>query len=263
MASAGASGFGDGAVEQRNAVPALEVGGVGQHEVGVGDGLGEVGVGVDDLGDLVVAGGWVLVSEMRQRGGQVHRRVPAHVGHVQEQHIDGVGIAAGGVGDHHVHEAVGGERSFPAEGLVDALRRAGVIDEEVVGPGREAQMRAGQRLAGDHVAELAARLEEGGRLLGVGRLVAEAAGTIDGAEQDLQDVQDARGVEAVGVGRDAAHGVHADGAADHLVVPAAVPVGPGDVEGDLLLEGGMRQLGGDAADGAAGTPLTAAACSGV
>ena len=62
-------------------------------------------------------------------------------------------------------------------------------------------------------------------------------------------MQDARGVEAVGVGRDAAHGVHADRAADHLVVPAAVPVGPGDVEGDLLLEGGMRQLGGDAADG--------------
>ena len=54
------------------------------------------------------------------------------------------------------------------------------------------------------------------------------------------------------MGRDAAHGVHADGAADHLVVAAADPVGPGDVERDLFLEGGMRQLGGDAADGGGG-----------
>ena len=65
-------------------------------------------------------------------------------------------------------------------------------------------------------------------------------------------MQHAGGVEAVGVGGDAAHGVHADGAADHLVVAAAEPVGPGNVEGDLLLEGGMRQLGGDAADGGGG-----------
>ena len=194
----------------------------------------------------------VLVGQVRQRGGQVHGRVPAHVGHVQEQHVDGVGIAARGVGDHHVHQAVGRERRVPAEGLVDALRRARGIDQQVVGAGGEAQVRARQRLAGLHVARLAARLEEGRRQLRVGRLVAEAAGAIDRAQQDLQDVQDAAGVEAVGVGRDAAHGVHADGAADHLVVAAAEPVGPGDVEGDLLLEGGVRQLGGDAADGGGG-----------
>ena len=60
------------------------------------------------------------------------------------------------------------------------------------------------------------------------------------------------GVEAVGVGGDAAHGMHADRAADHLLVAATEPVGPGDVEGDLFLEGGMRQLGGDAADGGGG-----------
>ena len=42
------------------------------------------------------------------------------------------------------------------------------------------------------------------------------------------------------------------GPADHLLVPAAEPVGPGDVERDLLLEGRMRQLGGDAADGGGG-----------
>ena len=54
-------------------------------------------------------------------------------------------------------------------------------------------------------------------------------------------------MEAVGVGRDAAHGVHADGPADHLVVAPAGPIRPGDVERDLLFEGGVRQLGGDAA----------------
>ena len=95
-------------------------------------------------------------------------------------------------------------------------------------------------------------LRKGGAGLRVGRLVAEAAGAIDRAQQDLQHVQDAAGVEAVGVGRDAAHGVHADRPADHLLVAAAGPVGPGDVERDLLLEGGVRQLGGDAADGGGG-----------
>ena len=56
-------------------------------------------------------------------------------------------------------------------------------------------------------------------------------------------------MEAVAVGGDAAHGVHADRPADHLLVPLALPVGPGDVEDHFLLERCMRQLGGDAADG--------------
>ncbi len=46
----------DRPVEQRDAVPALEIGGVGQDQVGVGDHLGEVGVGIDDARDPVLAG---------------------------------------------------------------------------------------------------------------------------------------------------------------------------------------------------------------
>ena len=194
----------------------------------------------------------VLVGQVRQRGRQVHGRVPAHVGHVHEQHVDGVGIAARGVGDHHVHHAVGGERRVPAEGLVDALRRARGIDQQIVGAGGEAQLRAGQRLAGLHVARLAARLEEGRRQL---RDTAPCSGSRRGNRSSpagSAGCAGCGGVEAVGVGRDAAHGVHADGAADHLVVAAPGPVGPGDVERDLLLEGRMRQLGGDAADGGGG-----------
>ena len=80
------------------------------------------------------------------------------------------------VGDHHVHQPVRGERRIPAEGLVDTLRRARGIDQQVLGSGREAELRTRQRLHRLDVARLAARLEERRRLLRVGRLVAEAAG---------------------------------------------------------------------------------------
>ncbi len=123
------------------------------------------------------------------------------------------------------------------------------IDEQVFRPGREAELRPRQRLHRLHVAGLAARLQERRRQLGIGRLVAEAAGAIDRTQQDLEEVQDAAGVEAVGMSGDAAHGVHADRPADHLLMPAAEPVGPGNVERHLLLERRMRQLGRDPANG--------------
>ena len=80
------------------------------------------------------------------------------------------------------------------------------------------------------------------------RLVAEAAGAIDRAEQDLQQVQHPAGLEAVGMRRDAAHGVHRHRPPDGLVVAAAGRVGPRHVERDLLLEGGVRQFARDAPD---------------
>ncbi len=80
------------------------------------------------------------------------------------------------------------------------------------------------------------------------RLEAEAAGHVDGAEQHLQQMDGAAGVEAVGVGRDAAHGVHGDRPAAHRLVAAARPVGPGDRQLDRLLEGDMGELGGDPPD---------------
>ena len=61
---------------------------------------------------------------------------------------------------------------------------------------------------------------------GIRRLVAEAARALDRAEQHLQHMQHPAGLEAVGVGRDAAHGVHRHRAADGLVVAASGGVGP-------------------------------------
>ena len=103
------------------------------------------------------------------------------------------------------------------------------IDQQVLRPHREAERHAGSGVSGA-VGRPAGRLRPGGDRLREGRLVAEAAGQIDRAEQDLQQVQRAAGLEAVGMGRDAAHGVHRDRPADHLLVPAARPVGPRLVE---------------------------------
>ena len=80
------------------------------------------------------------------------------------------------------------------------------------------------------------------------RLVAEAAGAIDRAEQDLQQMQHPAGLEAVGMRRDAAHGVHRHRTPDGLLVAAAVGIGPRNVERDLLLERGMRQFAGNPPD---------------
>src|SRR3546814_10572192 len=85
--------------------------------------------------------------------------------------------------------------------------------------------------------------------LGIRRLVAERTGRIHRAQQQLQQVQRAAGVEAVAVRADAAHGVHRDRAADHLVVLAAPGVGPGDGQRELAVERGLREFARDAGDG--------------
>ena len=58
------------------------------------------------------------------------------------------------------------------------------------------------------------------------RLVAPAARHIDRAEQHLQQMQRAAGVEAVRMRRDAAHRMHRDRPAAHRLVPPPGPVGP-------------------------------------
>ena len=63
---------------------------------------------------------------------RVHRRVPCHVGHVDHQRVDRIRVAAPRVGDHVVHHPVHGERVLPRERLVDAHRRAVVVDEEIL-----------------------------------------------------------------------------------------------------------------------------------
>ena len=147
-----------------------------------------------------------------------------------------------------MHHAVGRDRRLPRESLVDPPRRAVGLDQQILRRCREAERWAGHRLAGLDVGRAAGRLYAGRRWPRKGRLVAEAARRIDGAQQHLQDVDGAAGMEAVGMGRDAAHGMHRDRSTDHLVVAPPGPVGPGLVDHNGLLEGGMRQFGGDAPD---------------
>ena len=150
-----------------------------------------------------------------------------------------------GVRDDHVHQAMRRHRVLPGERLVDAGRAAVLLQAQVLGAVDEAQMRAVQRRVGRHVA-MGLGVRGGG--LGVGRLEAEAARRLDRAEQDLQHVQRAAGLEAVRMGADAAHGVEADGAALHRLVAPAPEVGPGDGELERLLEGHAGELGGVGAD---------------
>jgi hypothetical protein len=152
------------------------------------------------------------------------------------------------VGDDQVHHAVDRERRLPRERLVDAPRAAVGVDEQILWPGRKAERRAGQGLIGLDLAVPAGGLGQRRDVLGERRLVAEAAGGVDAAEQGLQQVDRETGVEAVGMGRDAAHRVHADRSSDHLVVAAPGPIGPRQIEDDLLGEGGVGELGGDAPD---------------
>ena len=153
-----------------------------------------------------------------------------------------------GVGDHHVHHAVRGERRLPGERLVDPARAAVGLDQQILGPGRIAERRSRHRLARRHLAGPPGGLRARRRRLRERRLVAKAARHVDAAEQHLQQMQRAAGVEAVGMGRDAAHRMHADRPADHALVAAAPDVGPGDVERDRLAERGMGELGRDPAD---------------
>ena len=91
----------------------------------------------------------------------------------------------------------------------------------------------------------------GGDRLRERRLVAEAARAIDPAEQHLQQVQRAAGLEAVGMGRDAAHRVHRHRAADHLSCRGR-PSRSRAIGTRSLVEGDLRQFGGDPPDGRGG-----------
>ena len=88
--------------------------------------------------------------------------------------------------------------------------------------------------------------------LRIRRLEAEAAGAVDRADQHLQQVQRARRLEAVGMGRDAAHGVKGHRPPDEAIMPLAVHVRPRLVDEDRLLEGDAGDLGGKPADGCGG-----------
>ena len=234
----------DRTIQQRNAVMPFQIGRVRQDQVGEGHHLRRIGVGIDDLRDDVFAV-LPLFGQHIHHALRVHRRVPGHVGHVHEEDIDRVRIARIGVRDHHMHQPVGRHRMFPRKRLVDAFRRAVRVDGEVFRPARIAEMRPVQRLAGRHlVVRRRVRLHR----FRIGRLEAHAPRNLDRPQKDLQQVNGPAGLKPVGMGRDAAHGVHRHRAADHLVVLFALPVGPGLVDDNLFLEGRLRQLRRDPAD---------------
>ena len=122
------------------------------------------------------------------------------------------------------------------------------IDQQVLGAARKAEMRAGERLVGAEMLGPAMRRRMRLDRLRIRRLEAKAAGAIDRADQHLQHVQRARRLEAVGMGRDAAHGMERHRPADEAVMPLAVHVGPGLVDEDRLVEGDAGDLGGKPAD---------------
>ncbi len=195
---------------------------------------------------------FILVVEHLAHSHRVHGRVPRHVGHEDQQRINRVGIAAPGVGDDVVHQAVHGQRMLPGERLVDAHRAAILIHEQVVRFGRPAERHAVQRRIRldrqRRVRRFCAR-RNGAREW---CLVAETAGTVDGAEQRHQNRQRADGVETVGVRRQPAHGVKGHGVAGDGVVFLAPGVGPGNRQHHFLVARGDAHLIGQAVDGLGG-----------
>ena len=130
--------------------------------------------------------------------------------------------------------------------MVDAARLAVRIDQQIFRAVHEAQRR--RHRACRRPARLARAVRRRNRPR-ERRLVAEGAGRIDRAEQQLQQVQRAAGVEAVAVRADAAHRVHRHRPADHLACsrPQLSVQAIGSVS--LTVEGGCGQFARDAADG--------------
>ena len=133
--------------------------------------------------------------------------------------------------------------------MVDAARLAVFVDDQVLGPVHETERAGIERAVG--LARFRGTIRRRNRLR-IRRLVAERTRRIDRAEQQLQQVQRAAGVEAVAVRADAAHRMHGHRAADHLRVLAAPAVGPGDGQREFRIERGFRQFARDAANGVGG-----------
>ena len=230
---------------------AFQVSGVRQDEVGEGRRLRLEGVAHHQEGDLVLAV-LVPVVEHAPHFHRVHGRVPGHVGHEDEQGIDAVGIAAPGIGDDVVHQAVHRQGVLPGEGLVDTHRRARLVHEQIVGLRRPAQGHAVQGHVGLDRQGRAGRLGAGRDGPREGRLVAEAAGAVDGAQQGHEHGERPYRLEAVGMGGQAAHGVEGDRVAGHRLVLLAPGIGPGNRQLDLVVARRHAHFLGQAADGRGG-----------
>ena len=115
-------GLADRPVEKRDRIMPFEIGRVGKHQVGIGDHFRRIGVGIDQLRYLVLAGLRIGLGQHIHDAARIHRGIPRHVRHIHEQHVDRIGIAGDGVRDDHMHHPVGRHRGIPAIGLVDPLR---------------------------------------------------------------------------------------------------------------------------------------------
>ncbi len=239
--------LGDRPVQHRHAVVPLQVAGVGQHQVGVGRHLRLEGVANDQERDPVLAV-FALVVEHFADLGRVHRRVPRHVRHEDQQRVDTVRIAAPSVGDDVVHQPVRRQRMLPRKALVDAHRASLGIDEEIVGALGPAERRAGERRVRLHGLGSFRWARIRWHRARVRRLVTKAAGAIDRSQQRHQDRQRADGVKAVRMRGQPAHCMKGHRIALDRVMPLAPAVGPGDRQLDLLVARGDAHLVRQAAD---------------
>ena len=241
-------GLGDRTIEHRDRIEALEIGGVGQHQIAIADHLGVEGIRHDDEGNFEIAG-LVAGSQHRLRAGGIHRGVPGHVGHEQHQRVDRIGIGLEGIADDHVHQAMGGQRALPGIGLVDAQGLTRGIDRQVFGASRKTERHSRQRGVGriDAGDVVFGQLHRRNRL-GKRRARAKVAGAVQRSEQHLDEMERATGLKAIAVRRHAAHCIHRDRPPDHLVVLHTPGIGPGNRQLDGLLEGDLRHIEGDLFD---------------
>ena len=193
--------FGDRPVEQRDCIVALKVSRVRQYQIGKLNGFRFERIGDDEKRYFVFArvrSSRMLFTQHVLHTGRIHRRVPRHVCHEQNQGIDRIRIGVDGVGDHHVHGAVCGERRLPRISMIDSQRFACGINRQVFRTHWKAQWRLGQRLIWrvDNCQVVFGQLcgRNGPR---VGSTRTEIAGAFQRAKQHLNQMQRAAGLKAV------------------------------------------------------------------
>ena len=129
----------DRPVEQRDAVIALEIGRVRQHEIGIGHGLGEEGVGA---GSRRGCGSCHPrpVGQHAHRLARIHRRVPGDVRHEDEQRVDLLMRSAHAPRrspDASARATPSGASQEKARSMPE--RFAGIVDQEILRPIRESR----------------------------------------------------------------------------------------------------------------------------
>ena len=220
----------------------------GQHQIGIRHHLGIERIRVNDVGNFVFAGFFVLVRQHLHRLGRIHRRIPAHVRHKHEKRIDRIGVPRPGIPNEHVHHAVGRQRCFPGKRLVDpsAPRRPFSSTSRSSGP--RGKPSGGPANGSPGACHRTGWQHGRWRGFGIWRTVPPPTRAIDAAKQSLQHMQRPAGMKPVGVRRYAPHGVKADGPADHVIMLPTSEIRPRQIDSDFFLERGMGQLGSQAPD---------------